>query len=167
MAIFMISIPQSLGFFFLPNFTFLHPFSLLTYSFIIHSPTALATMINFIHIPFHFLISLPIKWICLIYCVIFSLLHYFVPHLICYISSLLIHSSSHFTHYFIHSMSLFAHWLSPAINAHVLFAIFSFYTFFPHNPELKFLLHLPFAFYYSFSQLFIHPHLEYNHKVMS
>ena len=94
--------PVIWGLFFF-SFTFLHPFFLLIYSFIIHFPTALVTRINFLNIPFHFLISLPIKWTFLIYCGIFSLLHYFVPHLICYISSLLIHFFVSFSHYFTHS----------------------------------------------------------------
>lgn len=47
--------------FFVFIFAFLHPFFLLTYSFIIHFPTALVAVINFINIPFHFLSSLPVK----------------------------------------------------------------------------------------------------------
>ena len=135
--------PVIWGFFFFFSFTFLHPFCLLIYSFIIHFPTALVTRINFLNIPFHFLISLPIRWTFLIHCVIFSPLHYFIPHLICYISSLLIHSLSHFP-----ITSLIPCRFSPIcfflqLILMYLFAVCSFYTFSPCNLEPKFLLHLP------------------------
>lgn len=142
MVIFTVSITQSFGVFFFFSFTFLHPFFLLIYSFIIHFPTALVTRINFLNIPFHFLISLPIKWTFLIYCGIFSLLHYFVPHLICYISSLLIHFFVSFSHYFTHSCHFSPICFFLQLILMYLFAVCSFYTFFLCNLEPKFLLHL-------------------------
>lgn len=132
-AIFMVSvsIPQSLFFFFI--FTFLHPFFLPIYPFIILFPTALVAVIYFIrNISSRFLISLPIKWTSLIYCVIFSLIHYFIPHLlvICPHSLSIVRLILPITSFILcHFSPVFLR------NSHVLFAVFSFCTFFPHNLE--------------------------------
>lgn len=111
-------------------------------------PKALVAMLNFIHISVHFLISLPTKWTSLIYCIIFSLIDYFIPHLVGYISSLIVlYLILPIPHSF-HITS--SHFLIPAINFHVLFAVFSFYPFLSHNLEPRFLLRLGFVFYCPF-----------------
>lgn len=124
---------QSLNHFFFFIFTFLHPFFLPIYPFIILFPTALVAVIYFIHnISSHFLISLPIKWTSLIYCVIFSLIHYFIPHLlvICPHSLSIVRLILPITSFILcHFSPVFLR------NSHVLFAVFSFCTFFPHNLE--------------------------------
>ena len=53
-------------------------------------------------------------------------------------------------------MSLFSHFLLPAINSHMPFAVRSFSAFSPCNSEPKFLLQ-PCAFCYLCSQPFLHP----------
>lgn len=62
-----------------------HPFFLLIASSITNFPMARVAVINFINIPLHFLISLPIKWTSLITHVGFSPVHHFASPLIRYL----------------------------------------------------------------------------------